>query len=162
KAPTDPTTGITLQNLDVRLARTSPVDNCDPWLTNFQKILTDGDPQQTGTKNEVVYQSFVPNLVQIRGRIATGQAVTDLQPARLAPDQQTPDNRVSQDAGTYDYPFFVPDSLNISSANDIVVNAKMEFRHLPPYFVSDLAQAQQDILKAGFNVPEEARIFDDG
>ncbi len=159
--PTDPKTGITLQNLDVRLARTSPIDDCDPWLTNFQKILTDGDPQQTGTKNEVVYQSFVPNLVQIRGRTATGQAVTDLQPVRLAPDPKDATKLVSQDTGTYTYTFFVPDSLNITSASDVVVNAKMEFRNLPPYFVSDLAQAQQDILKAGFNVPDPARIFDD-
>jgi hypothetical protein len=162
KAPTDPTTKITLQNLDVRLARVFGNDNCDPWLTNFQKILTDGDPQQTGTKTEVTYQSFVPNLVQIRGRVATGQAVTDLQPVRLAPDPQNPNSLVSQDTGTYDYTFFVPDSLNITSASDIVVNAKMEFRHLPPYFVTDLAQAQQDVLDKGFNVPEPARIFDDG
>jgi hypothetical protein len=160
--PTDPTTGITLQNLDLRLARTFGNDNCDPWLTNFQKILTDGDPQQTGTKTEVTYQSFVPNLVQIRGRIATGQPVTDLQPVRLAPDPADPNNLVSQDTGLYDYTFFVPDSLGITSADDIVVDAKMEFRHLPPYFLSDLAQAQQDILDKGFNVPEEARIFDDG
>ena len=161
-APTDPTTGITLQNLDVRLARTFGNDNCDPWLTNFQKILTDGDPQQTGTKTEVTYQSFVPNLVQIRGRVATGQSVTDLQPVRLAPDPADPNTLVSQDTGLYDYTFFVPDSLDITSPDDIVVDAKMEFRHLPPYFVSDLAQAQQDILAKGFNVPEEARIFDDG
>jgi hypothetical protein len=161
KAPTDPATGLTLQNLDVRLARTFPNDNCDPWLTNFQKILTDGDPQQTGTKTEVAYQSFVPNLVQIRGRIATGQAVTDLQPVRLAPDPTDPTKQVSQDTGLYDYTFFVPDNLGISNPDDINVQAKMEFRHLPPYFVSDLAQTQQDILDQGFNVPEEARIFDD-
>jgi hypothetical protein len=161
KAPTDPKTGITLQNLDVRLARTFGNDNCDPWLTNFQKILTDGDPQATGTKTEVTYQSFVPNLVQIRGRVATGQAVTDLQPVRLAPDPTDPTKLVSQDEGLYNYTFFVPNNLNIASPDDIVVNAKMEFRHLPPYFVSDLAQAQQDILAKGFNVPNEARIFDD-
>jgi hypothetical protein len=153
--PTDAASGITLQNLDVALARTSGVDNCDPWLTNFQKILTDGDPQQTGTKTEVTYQSFVPNLVQIRGRIATGEAVKDLQPVRLDDQLQ------AQDTALFDYTFFVPDTLNLASADDIVVNAKMRFRHLPPYFVADLAQAQQDILDRGFNVPEEARIFDD-
>jgi len=161
KAPTDPTTGITLQNLDVQLARSFGNDNCDPWLTNFQKILTDGDPQSTGTKTEVSYQSFVPNLVQIRGRIATGEPVTDLQPVRLTPDPKDKTKLDRQDTGLYDYTFFVPDSLGVTSTDDIVVTAKMEFRNLPPYFVADLAQAQQDILNQGFNVPAEAQIFDD-
>jgi len=34
-------------------------------------------------------------------------------------------------------------------------------RHLPPYFVSGLAQEQQDLLGQGFNVPDGARIFSD-
>ena len=151
----DTATGITVPNLDVQFAKPFGVDDCDPWLTNFQKILTDGDPDQTGTKKEVAFQSFVPNLVQIRGRVATGEPVKDLQPVRLdaaGDEQQT---------GKFAYTFFVPDSLGVASPDDIVVTATMRVRHLPPYFVSGLAQEQQDLLGQGFNVPDGARIFSD-
>ena len=166
KAPVDTTTGIEMQNLDVHLNGTAPVTGCDPWLTNFQKILTDGDPQakaaddptQTETSQEVAYQSFVPNLVHVRGRVATGQLVTDLQPVRLAPDPTDPSKLDSQDTGLFQYTFLVPNGVD---PNSVVVNAKMEFRNIPPYFVTQLAQDQRDVLAAGFNVPEDARIFDD-
>ena len=105
---------------------------------------------------EVAFQSFVPNLVQIRGRIATGDLMKDLQPVRLDPTTLE-----RQDTGTFTYTFFVPDDLNITSPDDIVVNATMRVRHLPPYFVEGLAQEQKDILAQGFNVPEGSRIFDD-
>jgi hypothetical protein len=153
---TDAASGITIPNLDVAFTNPFPVDDCDPWLSNFQKILTDGDPGQTGTKKEVAFQSFVPNLVQIRGRVATGELMKDLQPVRLDPATGE-----RQDTGTFNYTFFVPDSLNIASPDDIVVTAKMRVRHLPPYFVEGLAQEQKDVLDLGFNVPEGARIFDD-
>ena len=89
------------------------MDNCDPWLSNFQKILTDGDPDQTGTKKEAAFQSFVPNLVQVRGRVATGDSMKDLQPVRLGADNS------EQQTGTFAYTFFVPDTLGVtpSSAN---------------------------------------------
>ncbi|MEY2453384.1 MAG: hypothetical protein QOD92_2958 [Acidimicrobiaceae bacterium] len=153
---TDAASGITLPNLDVSFSKPFPADDCDPWLSNFQKILTDGDPNQEGTKKEVAFQSFVPNLVQIRGRVATGDLMKDLQPVRLDPATGE-----RQDTGTFDYTFFVPDNLNITSPDDIVVTAKMRLRHLPPYFVEGLAQEQKDILELGFNVPEGSRIFDD-
>ena len=112
--------GVTIPNLDVSFSNPFPANDCDPWLSNFQKILTDGDPDQTGTKKEVAFQSFVPNLVQVRGRVATGDLMKDLQPVRL--DATTLER---QDTGTFNYTFFVPDSLNIASPDDIVVSAKM-------------------------------------
>jgi len=151
----DAASGITIPNLDIAFSKPFGVDDCDPWLSNFQKILTDGDPQQTGTKKEVAFQSFVPNLVQFHGRIATGDVMKDLQPVRLDKDGN------SQDSTTLNYTFFVPDDLNITSPDQIKVTAKMELRNLPPYFVSGLAQEQKDIIDQGFNVPEGARIFDD-
>jgi hypothetical protein len=153
---TDKASGITIPNLDVQFSNPFPADDCDPWLANFQKILTDGDPNQTGTKKEVAFQSFVPNLVQIRGRVATGELMKDLQPVRLDPTTLE-----RQDTGSFNYTFFVPDSLNISSPDDIVVTATMRVRHLPPYFVTGLAQEQKDLLSQGFNIPDGARIFDD-
>jgi hypothetical protein len=79
----------------------------------------------------------------------------DLQPVRLDATNEP------QDSGSFNYTFFVPDDLSISSPDDIVVSAKMQVRHLPPYFVEGLAQEQKDIIDQGFNVPEGARIFDD-
>jgi hypothetical protein len=152
----DAASGITIPNLDISFSKPFPVDDCDPWLSNFQKILTDGDPDLTGTRKEVAFQSFVPRLVEIRGRVATGDPMKDLQPVRL--DLKT---REPQDTARFNYTFFVPDSLSVSSPDDIVVSAKMRVRHLPPYFVEGLAQEQKDILDLGFNVPEGARIFDD-
>ncbi|MEY2431812.1 MAG: hypothetical protein QOC92_1537 [Acidimicrobiaceae bacterium] len=152
----DAATGITLQNLDVKFTTPFPNNNCDPWLANFQKILTNGDPDQIGTKDEVAFQAFVPNLVQIRGRVATGQLMKDLQPVRL--DATTLER---QDTGTFGYTFFVPDNLNVKSADDIVVSATMRVRHLPPYFVTGLATEQQSLAAQGFNIPDGAQIFDD-
>ena len=40
-------------NGNIKFAEPLPVGECDPWLANFQKILTDGDPSQTGTFTEV-------------------------------------------------------------------------------------------------------------
>jgi hypothetical protein len=58
--------------------------------------------------------------------------------------------------------FFVPDSLIAQgiSPDDIEVTATMRFRHLPPYFVTGLSQAQKDIKDEGFNVPAGADITD--
>jgi hypothetical protein len=145
-----------IPNTNIEFAFSAPPDNCDPWLTNFQKILTDGEPNLDGVKKEVSFQNFLPDLVQFRGRPATGDIMADLQPVRL--DPTTLDERQS---ATVSYQFFVPDSLNIKSVDDIKVTATMRARHLPPYFVRALAKEQQDILGQGFNVPDGARIFDD-
>jgi hypothetical protein len=150
-----PSPPFTIPNTDIEFGKPFPADNCDPWLSNFQKILTDGDPQDTGTRREVTYQDFLPNLVQLRGRPATGDIMADLQPVRLNADG------TERDSTTLSYVFFVPDSLDVSSVDDIKVNVTMRARHLPPYFLFNLAQEQQDILSQGFNVPDSARIFDD-
>ncbi|MEY2456159.1 MAG: hypothetical protein QOK06_1253, partial [Acidimicrobiaceae bacterium] len=155
-------TDVVIPNEKIKFAdgATASNDKCDPWLTNFQKILTDGDPGQTGIANEVPWQSFVPNLVQIRGRIADGTPVKDLQPVRLAVAKDGTTSE--QETGIFNYMFFVPDRLLAQgvTADDIVVTATMRFRHLPPYFVRGLAQAQKDIKKQGFNVPASADITD--
>jgi hypothetical protein len=148
--------GVEFKNTDIEFTKPFPADDCDPWLSNFQKILTDGDPDQTGTKKEAAFQSFVPDLVQIRGRVATGDLMKDLQPVRLDTETGEP-----QDTANLNYTFFVPDELGVSSPDDIIVTAKMRVRHLPPYFVESLATEQQDLIDQGFNVPEGARIFDD-
>ena len=144
-----------------------PADDCDPWLTNFQKILTDGDPDGDGIRQEVPYQPFLPNAVQIRGRVATQLPMNELQPVRLrcveAGTGRTDEGpcdladgstgSLTQDEiGIYEYDF---DTSQLADGEAVVVTAKMRFRHLPPYFVRDLEQRQQDL---GDEVPEAARI----
>ncbi len=73
----DQASGITIPNLDIAFSTPFGINDCDPWLSNFQKILTDGDPDLTGTFKEVAFQSFVPNLVHFHGRIATGDEMKD-------------------------------------------------------------------------------------
>ena len=56
----------------------APFTDCDPWLTNFQKILTDGDPEGTGQFLEVPYQSLLPDIVKLQTRVATQQVMAPL------------------------------------------------------------------------------------
>ena len=58
----------------------APLDDCDPWLANFQKILTDGDPDDDGTFIEVPYQSLHPDIVKLQTRVADQQAMAPLKP----------------------------------------------------------------------------------
>src|SRR5207237_3659915 len=60
-----------------------PVGQCDPWLANFQKILTDGGTEQPGTFHEVAYQTLLPDIVKLRTRVATQQVMAPLESVRL-------------------------------------------------------------------------------
>src|SRR4029079_7228561 len=65
------TLGIPIGQLtdgNLKVTEPLPGGECDPWLANFQKILTDGDPTGSGTFTEVPYQSFLPDIVKIRER----------------------------------------------------------------------------------------------
>ncbi len=126
---------------------------CDPWLANFQKILTDGDRDGDGVFEEVPYQSFLADIVKIRQRtVALGdgafQKFDALQSVRLL---ENPDGTLSKQ-----------DSVNIpyvfdAAGGDITVSATMHFRHLPPEFIIALADAQQDHL----DVVTESALIDD-
>jgi len=139
--------GIVLPNLDIRFAEGGafPPAECDPWLANFQKILTDGDPDGDGERQEVPYQPLLPDAVKIRGQVALGQQMFELQPVRLRDD-------AAADSTTVSYLFALPDGVDPSQ---VQVTARMRFRHLPPYFVRDLERRQDDL---GDAVPEGARI----
>ncbi|MDQ3293332.1 MAG: hypothetical protein M3527_02610, partial [Actinomycetota bacterium] len=126
-------------------------DECDPWLANFQKILTDGDPDLNGVRFEVPYQPLLPNAVQNRGRLVNGQIMAELQPVRLKDTDG--DFEVDDPAESVVVPY-VFDVTGIDPA-DVVVTARLRFRHLPPYFVRDLEARQQEL---GDDVPEGARI----
>ena len=122
-------------------------EDCDPWLANFQKILTDGDPDGDGVFKEVPYQSFLGGIVKDRHRIADDLDMRVINPTRL--DAEGND----QTALVIPYSF---DTSQIADGETITVNATLHFRHLPPYFIRALAAAQQD---AG-DMPDDARIDD--
>jgi hypothetical protein len=156
----DPESGIVIPNLDIDFAGDSSTDfagsfapnECDPWLVNFQKILTDGDPDGNGVRSEVPYQPLLPDAVKIRGQVATGQTIAELQPVRVR-DNDGDGELDDSSQITVQYFFAVPDGVDPA---DIVVTARMRFRHLPPYFVRDLEARQQALGDDG--VPEGARI----
>jgi Cytochrome c554 and c-prime len=97
----------------------APLDDCDPWLTNLQKILTDGGDD--GVATEVAFQSFRPNIVRFRKRtFALGDGSQQVM-APLDPDE----------SDSYDYLF---DASKVQG-EDVDVTATLRLRHLPPYFV---------------------------
>ncbi len=146
------TFGIALADVpngDIKFAEPLPVGECDPWLANFQKILTDGNP--TGADpavfTEVPYQSFLPDIVKTRRRIIDNLAMNPLQSVELNDDGEP------QDSLAIPYSF---DTSQLAAGDTITVKATLHFRHLPPEFVRGLAAAQQGLT----NITPSARIDD--
>lgn len=138
----------TVPNGNIKFTEPLPVGQCDPWLASFQKILTDGDPTGSGTFTEVAYQSFLPDIVKLRQRMVDGLVMAPLQPTRLNNDTHEPQNSI-----TIPYVF---DTSQLDAGDDITVQAKMRFRHLPPEFITSLANEQQGLT----NITDAARIND--
>jgi hypothetical protein len=126
----------------------SAIGDCDPWLANFQKILTDGGATAPGVFNEVAYQSLLPDIVKLRTRIATDQVMAPLESVRLRPGVDDPTSTVLP------YAFNVT-GVPAADLPNIKVTAKMHLRHLPPEFLDSLAQTQKDL---GITIPKEARL----
>jgi Cytochrome c554 and c-prime len=112
---------VGLANENIRISDPAPLGNCDPWLTNYQKILTDGDPRHTGTFREVPYQSLLPQIVKLETRVADQQPMTPIHPRQSA---------------SFDYTFDV--SNRALSGRTVTVSVVLRFRHLPPYFIREL------------------------
>jgi Cytochrome c554 and c-prime len=104
------------------------LNDCDPWLTNFQKILTDGDPDEDGRFLEVPYQSLEPDIVKIRGRVADNEPMLPLKPYDNLKTEN--DDR----AAAFEYVF----DTSAVRGQRVVVTAVMHLRHLPPYFLQEL------------------------
>lgn len=105
----------------------SPLIACDPYLTNFQKILTDADFNGDGLFEEVSYQSARADVVKTRVRTFDQQAMDALNTTILI-------NGEPHDSASYEYVFNV---TNLQGET-IIITATMHFRHLPPYFIKDL------------------------
>ncbi|MDQ3939869.1 MAG: cytochrome c family protein [Actinomycetota bacterium] len=125
--------GINQANIDIEFTVTSPLENCDPWLTNFQKILTDGgrgarsDPQ--GPFREVAFQTLTNDIVKLRERAADGFVT-----GPLAPFQSTEIPYTFDTAGL--------------QGEQLKVTAVLRLRHLPPYFVKALNDTMPGDLTA--------------
>jgi hypothetical protein len=119
----------TVLNSTVQLFTPAPLDDCDPWLANFQKILTDGDPDGDGTFIEVPYQSLLPDIVKNQIRVADQQAMGALKPYD---DPRT--RNVDERERTFTYLFDVSEVRG----QEVTVNVVMHLRHLPPYFLRAL------------------------
>jgi hypothetical protein len=124
--------GTTL-NATVTLLRPFPLADCDPWLTNFQKILTDGDPERDGTFAEVPYQSLQPDIVKDQIRVSDQQRMVTLTP------YEGPNHTRS-----FTYAF----DVSGVPGQDVTIDARLRLRHLPPYFVRALDGRYPDGLTA--------------
>jgi hypothetical protein len=124
--------GTTL-NATVTLLRPFPLTDCDPWLTNFQKILTDGDPQRDGTFAEVAYQSLQPDIVKDQVRVSDQQRMVVLTP------YEGPNHTRS-----FTYAF----DVSGVAGEDVTIDVRLRLRHLPPYFLRALDGRYPDGLTA--------------
>jgi cytochrome c554/c'-like protein len=120
----------TVLNATVQIATPSPLEDCDPWLANFQKILTDGDPDADGTFVEVPYQSLQPDIVKNQIRVADQLPMVALKPY----DDKVNTPGVDDRERTLVYLFDVSDVRG----QQVTVNVVMHLRHLPPYFLRAL------------------------
>ncbi|HCB02535.1 MAG TPA: hypothetical protein DEP19_09145 [Anaerolineae bacterium] len=105
----------------------APLSRCDPYLTNFQKILSDGDFNGDGIFEEVEYQSLFADIVKTRVRTFDQQAMDALNTTILI-------NGEPHDSASYEYVF----DLTGFEGETITITAIMRFRHLPPYFIKAL------------------------
>jgi hypothetical protein len=115
----------------------SPLSQCDPYLANFQKILTDGDIDGDGTFEEVPYQSLLADIVKTRVRVFDQQPMDALNNTILVNDEP-------RDSATYEYIF----DLTGFEGETFTVTAIMHFRHLPPYFIRALNGRYPDNITA--------------
>ncbi len=122
---------------DIALASAQPLGACDPWLTSFQTVLTDGRAADGAQRHEVAYQIPTGDAVVQRFRAANGQVVRALRPAAVG---------CGDASATFDYAF----DAGELSGRDVVVTAILHYRRLPPYFVRTLA----DHLPAGTSVDD--------
>ena len=128
--------GKPVNNANVVLSAPAPLSDCDPWLTNFQKILTDGDPEGTGQFLEVPYQSPLPDIVKLQTRVATQQVMAPLKAYDL------PDTEQDDREATYVYIF----DATQARGQKITVDFALHLRHLPPYFLRGLDGLYPDNL----------------
>ena len=153
--------GRSVHNATVLLVTPAPLSDCDPWLTNFQKILTDGDPEGTGQFVEVPYQSPLPDIVKLQTRVADQQVMA---PLKVYDDPTTVG--VDDREKTFLYLF----DTSAARGQEVTVFVELHLRHLPPYFLraldgfyppginGDLLLQQMAVSTAAFDESEPVRV----
>jgi hypothetical protein len=111
--------------------------SCDPWLANFQKILTDGTLDSAELFHEVPYQSPLPGIVKDQFRIFDHQ---DMEAIPVG------------GSTTIHYEFDHTTDGQALTGKRVEVDAALLFRHLPPYFIREPAlgfsdQMQQQLIE---------------
>ena len=152
--------GRAVRNATVLMATPAPLSDCDPWLANFQKILTNGDPEQTGQFVEVAFQSLLPDIVKVQTRVADQQLMA---PLKAYDDPTTePDDREK----TFSYVF----DTSQARGQEVTVTVELHLRHLPPYFLraldgyyppgitGDMLLKQMVVSTAAFGESEPVRV----
>jgi hypothetical protein len=124
------------QTFDVQLLDASPLDDCDPWLVNFQKLLTDGGQQGAGVLVERAFQTLAAGAVKDRVRTVSDPLNGDTQVIAAIPHGQ---------ADRFAYQF---DVRGVPQGESVRVTAVLHFRHLPPYFVRALENFLPEDLTA--------------
>lgn len=112
-------------DVEVRMIAISSVDDCDPWLVNFQKILTDADRDNDEVFEEVPYQSKTGEVVKDRFRTVDDPKSGDAQVMDEIPQRRSTE---------FAYEFDIADIGNDS----VSVKVVLRHRHLAPYFVRAL------------------------
>jgi hypothetical protein len=129
-------------------ASVAPLTDCDPWLANFQKVLTRAFGKLF---IEEAYQSPQADIVKTRVRVSDGQAMDALNTTRLV-------NGEVHDTATFDYVF----DVSGLGGREVTITAVLHFRHLPPYFLRALeeyypAGITADDLLANLTIVDMAR-----
>jgi hypothetical protein len=126
-----------------------PPGKCDPWLSSWQKILTDGPkPGKGETRQEVAYQTLDADIVRVRHRVFDNTTMGPMGPPGFPGKEQ--DGRVVVASDTspklrYDFQLQDENGDPLRRGTQVRVFATLHFRHLPPYFI----RALQDFYPPG-------------
>ncbi len=134
--------GATLSDSAIQLApgAAQPPGKCDPWLSSWQKILTDGPPPAPGDiRHEVTFQSLLANIVATRHRVVQDLAMKPMGP----PNFKGNDVLTGDTFDNLPYDFLLADKkagYRLKPGDKVRITATLLFRHLPPYFIRNLGR----------------------
>ena len=151
-----PTTGIVIPNVDVDFSNAVPGRRLRPVARELpedpDRRRSEADRHRQGSRVPVLRSEPRPDPRPGRHR-----RLDERPPAGAPRCQRRPAKTPGRSTTRSSFPTTSQSRRPTTSSS----TAKMQLRHLPPYFVTGLAKEQQDILGQGFNVPDGARIFDD-
>jgi hypothetical protein len=131
-----------------------PIGKCDPWLASWQKILTDGPaPKKGQIRHEEAYQTALPDIVRTRHRIADDLPMAPMGPPGFKglKDPKNPGKFLVLPGkfAPIPYVFLLQDAngKRLPKGTKVTVTSTLRFRHIPPYFIQNLAGFYSGNLK---------------